>query len=431
MIKTRGDHGRVTTRDEIAWLARRAGWGLAPGRLDELVALGTDAVIDLLVEPTNNGIATEDSPWATFEYVDDREQRQTQGLDVLNRWVTHLLDTERAFENSLAWFWHDHFAVSFQVVQHLPTLIEHLDLIRDQGLGDFRELIRAVSTDAAMLVFLDGATSTGSAPNENYGRELLELYTLGIGNYTENDVKAAATALTGWVVRRRLGGEVQFVDRRHDDTQQTFLGVSGVHDVDTVVEATIDHPACPGFIAGKMARHYLGAVDDSLVDDLAGSFASAGLDVATLGRGVLEAGVEGQGTPQVMAPVPWLLQAMNSTGTRLEPRAQVGLMRGMGQVPGSPPNVGGFPGASTWLASSATAARFGAANLIARETPSDSVALAAASDGRWDELADVLLRPSGLSTPTIDALDGLVGSADRPGEAALALALASPDLLIA
>ncbi len=425
----------MTTREEIAWLARRAGWGLAPGGLDELEALGTDAVIDLLIDPDSNGIAVEASPWATFEFQDDSDDprlRQEQGLDVLDRWMSHMLGTQRPFESSLTWFWHDHFAVSFQVVRYLPSLIDHLDLLRERGVGDFRELIRAVSTDGAMLVFLDGATSTGDAPNENYGRELMELYTLGIGNYTEDDVKAAAVALTGWVVRRRLGWQVQFVDRRHDDTPQTFLGVSGVDDVDSVVDTAVDHPACPGFITAKMAAHYLGAVDQSVVDDLTSTFIDSGLDISSLGRAVLEAGVSGHTTPMVVAPVPWLLQSMNATGAILEPRVKLAMMRNMGQVPGSPPNVAGFPGAATWLASSATAARFGTANVIAREAPDDSAALISAADGRWDELADLLLRPVGFSVPTIGALDQLGGSAStRPGEAALALALASPDLLIA
>ncbi len=422
----------MSTREEIAWLVRRAGWGLAPGELDELEKLGTVAVIDRLVDPSGHGIGEEDSPWADFVYVDEEGQRQRQALDVFDRWLTHLVTTDRPFHNSIAWFWHDHFAVSVQVVRYLPTMIDHLDLIRDQGMGDFRELIRSVTTDGAMLIFLDGATSTGDAPNENYGRELLELYTLGIGNYTEEDVRAASVALTGWVVRRRLGWEVQFVPRRHDDTPQTFLGVGGVHDVDTVVDTALDQPACPGFIARKMAAHYLGVVDESLVDTLAATFAGADLDVTTLARAVLEAGVQGHGTPQIVAPVPWMVQALRATGADLEPRAKVGLLRNMGQMPGNPPNVGGFPGAATWLASSATAGRFSAANVIARSTPDGAETLEAAAEHRWDDLADLFLRPAGFAGSTLDALDELPSdTTNRPGEAALALALASPDLIVA
>jgi uncharacterized protein (DUF1800 family) len=421
----------VTTRDDIAFLARRAAWGLAPGELDLLEASGTAAYIDALVDPDGAGIEAEPSPWADFEYVDDQELRQQQGLEALDRWTAHLVETRRPFENAMAWFWHDHFAVSFQVVQHLPTLIDHLDLIRDQGFGDFRELIRSISTDGAMLIFLDGATSTGDAPNENYGRELLELYTLGIGNYTEDDVQAAAVALTGWVVRRRLGWEVQFVPRRHDPSPQSFLGET-VSDVGSVVDAACAHAACAGFISGKVGRFFLGSPSATVVDNMTERFAASGLDLAGLARDVLEAGAGGESTPQVVAPVPWFVGALKATGAQIEPRVQIGLLRSMGQVPGSPPNVGGFPGASTWLASSATAARFGAANVIARSTADDAATLTLAAGGEWDGLADVLLRPSGFSAATLAALRNLPANVStRRGEGALALALASPDLLIA
>lgn len=420
-----------STRDEIAWLARRAAWGLRPGRLDELVELGTDAVIDLLVDPDADGIAPEPSPWADFVYDDEDGNRQAQAVEALSSWVRHFVESDRPFENSLAWFWHDHFAVSAGVVNHLPLLLDHLELLRASAFGDFRELIRDVTTDGAMLIFLDGTTSTGASPNENYGRELLELYTLGIGNYTEDDVRAAATALTGWVVARRFDYDVVFVDRRHDPAPQTFLGRTGVTGVDAVIDTAVDHPAVSGFIAGKMARHFLGVVDDATIASLAGTFAENGLRVGPLARAVLQSGLDGASTPQVTAPVPWAIAALKATGATMAPRAAIGLLRQMGQIPGNPPNVGGYPGAGTWLASSSTAGRFTMANGIARGTPDDAPVLLAAADGELDELADLLLRPQGFSDATVAALRELPASAaPRPGEAVLAVALASPDLLI-
>ncbi len=393
--------------------------------------MGTEAVIDLLVDPAGNGIAAEASPWDGFDYVDEQGARAEQGLDVLNSWIQHFVATERPFENSLAWFWHDHFAVSCGVVNYLPLLLTHLELLRSRAAGDFREMIREVTTDGAMLIFLDGTTSTGASPNENYGRELLELYTLGIGNYTEDDVAAAAVALTGWVVARRLDYQVLFVEGRHDATAQTFLGTSGVSGVDAVVDTALDHPAVPGFIAGKLAAHFLGDVDSGTVDALADTFSAVGLQIAPLSRAVLEAGLDGACTPQVTAPVPWMVAALKATGATPPPRPMIGLLRQMGQVPGNPPNVGGYPGASTWLASSATAGRFTAANAIARLTPDDAPILAAAAERDYDQLADILLRPEGFSASTIAALEDLPdSSAPRPGEAVLAISLASPDFLI-
>lgn len=421
----------TTTRDEVAWLARRAAWGLAPGELDDWEALGTAAVIDRLVAPDDNGIAPEPSPWAGLVYRDEDGARREQGIAALGSWMDHLVATRRPLENTLAWFWHDHFAVSFAVVNHLPTLLGHLDLVRDGALGGFRDLIRTVTTDAAMLIFLDGERSTGASPNENFGRELLELYTLGIGNYTEDDVRAAAVALTGWTVLRRADYAVRFVPGRHDPTPQTFLGVDGVSGVDAVVDTAVAHPAAPRFIATKVAAHYLGVVDEGVVTSFADAFTAGGLRHDVLARAMLEAGVGGATRPQVSAPVSWLIAALKATGAEMPYRVIFGALQEMGQVPANPPNVGGYPGTSTWLASSATIGRLSTAATIARLTPDDSPALSAAAAGAFDELADLLLRPSGFSEPTLDALVGLSASASvRPGEAALALALASPDFLI-
>lgn len=424
-----------TTRDQIAFLHRRAGWGLRPGELDGLVEGGTEAALERLVDPDGAGVAPETGPWDGWSFDYDRSDNQgtaEQVIEALDRWVDALLNSERPLEHQLAWFWHDHFAVSAQVVKHLPTMLNHLDLCRTLGVGDFAELIHAVTIDAAMLVFLDGTTSVAGAPNENYGRELLELYTVGINNFTEDDVLAAAIALTGWVARPRFDFEVRFVPTRHDDTPQTLLGVDDVHDVASVVAATTGHPACPVFIASKLGRALLGDIDNPKIFELGEVFSDAGLDIMTLTRATLTAGLDGHGSPQVQAPLPWLVQAFKTTGVPVVARTMAGLLRSMGQVPGRPPNVGGYPGAATWLASSATAARFSAANFLARNTADDAAVLVAARAGDWDEVADLCLRPQGFSAATVTALRDLPAStSERPGEAALALALASPDVLIA
>lgn len=423
-----------STRETVAFLARRATWGLGPGELDEFEARGVRGTIDRLVDPTGAGIEEESPVWAGMDMTYDRSDRDAARawtVDAFRRWIDRLVESGRPLDHHLAWFWHDHFAVSTQVVKTLPAFLDHLELCRSAGRGDFRELIRRVTVDPAMLVFLDGATSTGAAPNENYGRELLELYTVGIGNFAEEDVKAAATALTGWTVRRS-DGTARFVPRRHDDTPQTLLGVDGVHDVDTTVAAVTDNPACPVFIASKMARHFLGAVDNSTIFALGDQFAEADLSISSLARATLEAGVAGTATPVVQAPFPWLMQISKALELRTGIEEIATALGSMGQLPGRPPNVGGYPGAATWLASSATAARFSVSTAMARSAATDAAAMDAARAADWDLLADLLLRPAGFSEPTLSALDGLNPAAsDRPGEAALALALASPDLLIA
>jgi len=391
-------------------------------------------VLDRLTAPGELGVAANTSPWEGMQFAADPngKERARENLEAGGRWLTHLGTGTRPFEDAMAWFWHGHFAVSASVVNYLPTMIAHLELLQNLALGNFRKMIREVTVDAGMLVFLDGANSTGNSPNENYGRELQELYTLGIGNYTEADVRAAAVALTGYVVRKRDGWRVRFNPERHDDRPQTLLGADGVHDVDTVVDTILDSPAVSVRIAGKMADHFLGKSDPALVRELADVFSAASLEIAPLGRAVLEAGLAGESAPLVLAPVPWLVQAIRATGAVVKSDTILAMLRNMGQVPGLPPNVGGYPGAATWLSSSSTAARFTAAGLIASRTPDNSAALTAAANGRWDDLADILVRPEGFSDATRLALADVPASIGRrPGAGRLTVALSSPDLLIA
>ena len=136
-----------------------------------------------------------------------------------------------------------------------------------------------------------------------------------------------------------------------DDTPQTLLGVDGVHDADTTIAAATSSPACPVFLAPKLGRYLLGDIDDATVLALAATFSNADLDISALARATLGAGVGGTATPTVLAPPPWLLHAIKATGARVPTAELANTLRSMGQLPGSPPNVGGYPGAATWLAS--------------------------------------------------------------------------------
>ena len=316
-------------RTAIALVQRRAGWGLAPGELDAQVADGVSATIDKLVDPDSHGVPPSPDPWAGIDLTPQRpgpnatqaekqqarqvERQQTEAA--IGAWLDHLSTTPRPLEEWMAWFWHGHFVSGLDKVKVPLLMVQQLRTYRSLAFAPFPELVRAATTDPAMLLYLDGGTSTGSQPNENYGRELLELFTLGIGNYSEDDVKAGAKALTGWTIDRRTGGSA-FVAARHDDNPQHYLGVDGVHDVDTVVAAVTANAACAPYVAGKLARTVLGPnVDDGLVHDLAATFAASGLDTRVLIRAVLDAAVAGHASPAFVQPVPWLVAAQRATTT--------------------------------------------------------------------------------------------------------------------
>ena len=217
---------------------------------------------------------------------------------------------------------------------------------------------------------------------------------------------------------------------RHDDTPQTLLGVDGVHDADTTIAAATSSPACPVFLASKLGRYLLGDIDDATVLALAATFANADLDISALARATLDAGVGGAATPTVLRrsrgcsrrsrqPVP------ASTAELADP------LRSMGQLPATRRTSGAIPARRRGWRRRPLRPAFGG-NHVARATPDEAPALAAAQAGDWSGLADLFMRPAGFSDATITALEDLKPSVSaRPGEGALALALASPDLLIA
>ncbi len=411
-------------RAQLAWVARRVGFGLAPGQLDAWQARGIDAVLGDLTDPDLAGVERAPDPFADLpRRLDDGDQPFRRAVA---SWMGSVVTGPRPLESWMQLFWHDFFAVSAEVVPFPGLMYDHFELLRRLALGNFAELLRQVTTDAAMLVFLDGTTSTGRAPNENYARELLELYSVGVGSFDEDDVAAAAAALSGWVVAPRLDGAVRFVPHRADGSPRTVLGTTGVRDVDGVIEAVSRHPATPARMTQLLADKILGpGADAGVVARHQRRFADD-LELTPLVRGLLEDGLDGAAGEVIIEPVPWLIGAVRAL--QAPPRAPdvAASLRATGQVPFLPPNVGGFPPPKSYLSTSATVARFNLAAAIADAAQAPTPALAAAERGDSHALADALGLVSGFSEPTRAAIAAL----DRPRDR-LTVALASPDLVVA
>ncbi len=428
-------------RQAIAWLHRRAGWGLAPGELDARLADGVATTIDRLIDPDGAGVPKAPDPWAQVDLSapkfrrnqspaqkeEIRQQLRKQGLTVIDAWLDHFASTPRPLEDWMTWFWHGHFVSGLDKVRLPSLMVQQLRTFRSLALAPFPQLVRAATIDSAMLQYLDGDTSTGQEPNENYGRELLELFTLGLGNYTEDDVQAGARALTGWTVPQ-TGGPSKFVSTRHDEAPQPYLGVTNVHDVDSVVDAIVSHPKCAPFIAGELSKAILGpSVDPALVAQFAQDFAANQLDTRALVRSILEAGVTGHGVESVNQPVPWLIAAQRATGAAIPAAQRLSGLRAAGQIPLYPPNVAGWPSGATWFGASTVVARYDLAGAIVKHVPDGNPAMAAARSFELDTLADALGHPEGFGGATKTALAELKG--DPQG--VLTLALCSPDLALA
>jgi uncharacterized protein (DUF1800 family) len=367
-------------------------------------------------------------PWIGVELDPEQGGRRA----VIGAWLRHLIDTRTPFADRRTWMLHGWLVSSMAKVKRPELMVDQIRLFMEDGGGSFPDLLRAITRDRAMLVYLDGRTSTALAPNENYGRELLELFSLGVGNYGEGDVQAAARALTGWVVGRDAGA-ARFVPFRHDDTPQTLLGVGGVHDVDSVVAAVTADPAHAEFVVRRVVREYLG--DDTMLNeavaDLIETYVDGEMHLDPVIARALEFGLEGASTPIVLGPVPWFVISARATGyglvgagPRLARAATEGFAE-MGQIPLVPPDVSGWRTGETWFTASSLIARTNVAAAIAAATPADEPIRIALDDGDLDRVAQQL----GLIEPFCAATTKAVRSESNPTNQ-LTLALVSPENLL-
>jgi uncharacterized protein (DUF1800 family) len=413
-------------RARIARLHRRFGFGLTVGELDAALSRGLAVEVERLLTPDKHGLEVAPDPFAGLDLAFKLGSARKAGVDAGNAWLGRMVASPRRLEERLAWFWHGVLVSSLAKVKAADAMANQIRLFWTHGLGDLPTLLRAVTVDPAMLVYLDGKDSTGKSPNENFSRELLELFALGVGNYTEADVQAGARALTGWRVQVRAGGTAAFVPRSHDDAPQTYLGASGVHDVDSVIAAVTAQPACAMYIAGKLGRALLGpGLSAENTAQLASVFTSSGLKIDALVRTAVELHVaDVDGGPIVMGPVPWLITAERATGARLGPTTRVNGLRAAGQVPFLAPSVAGWPGGQAWYGSATMVGRLNLALAVATATPPGSPALTAAKAGDWVALSRALGLPADFGATTVTGLSTVPDAFSR-----LALALVSPEFV--
>jgi uncharacterized protein (DUF1800 family) len=253
-------------------LMNRAGFGARPAELEALVAQGREAAVAQLLDWPAVDSDPYYADWLSMQgrgaEVRDmpREERQKMGREMRRKdgrqlndfahwWVERMVDGDDPLRERMTMFWHGYFTSSMQDVKNSYEMITQNQLFRDTGLGSFADLLRAVARDPAMLEYLDNDVNKKGKPNENFARELLELFTLGEGNYTEEDVKEAARAFTGWTDRN---GRFVFAKRQHDRKPKTFLGVTGRFDGDDILTILLEQEACAAHLAGELLTYFEG-----------------------------------------------------------------------------------------------------------------------------------------------------------------------------
>jgi uncharacterized protein (DUF1800 family) len=269
---------------KVAHLHRRAGFGATWAELQRDLTAGPAKGVDRLLDPRAERGEEQDVLAGLRHGVLTSSGTEVERLKAY--WLYRILFHPDVLHEKMTLFWHNHFATSNAKVKSVPFMLGQNELLRRHALGDFAELLTAIISDPAMLVWLDGGDSRKEKPNENFAREFLELFTLGIGHYTEKDIREAARAFTGWVPLQRARPDrppdFRFNPARFDDGVKTFLGQTGRWKAEDIVRITLEQPACARFLCRKFYRFFIADSDEpaaELIEPLAEEFRSHGYSI--------------------------------------------------------------------------------------------------------------------------------------------------------
>ena len=385
------------TYDRAAHLIGRAGFGATPEEVEQLARLTPQQAVDRLVdyEAIDNSAARpfeesgvwdrgmdpfppsradavrqarergealgvralpEGSPRRLQPVVDKffyglrANSIETQRLGVW--WANRMLTTSRPLEEKLTLFWHGHFATGDAKVRDYRMMFAQNQMLRANASGRLRELLVGILKDPAMLVYLDNGENVKSHPNENFGRELLELFTMGVGNYSERDVREAARSFTGWT------NDVlafKFDREQHDFGEKTFLGKTGPLDGEDVIDTILAQPVTAEFVSGKIYRNFVrDEVPPAVRAELGRSFRASGYQIKPLLKRIFlskDFYSPASTATQIKSPVVLVVSTYKKMGLRELPTIpDFGrLTAGLGQALFDPPNVAGWAGGRTWI----------------------------------------------------------------------------------
>lgn len=385
------------TRDRAAHLMERAGFGATPEEIAKLAAMRPEEVVDRLVayeKIDNRGLRPFDEsgiwdagmdpfPPSRAETVRIAYERgEALGIKVLPAgtqrrlqpivdkffysliangietqrlglwWANRMLRTSRPLEEKLTLFWHGHFATGENKVRDYRMMLQQNNMFRSRASGNLHDLLVGILKDPAMLVYLDNGENVRKHPNENFGRELLELFTMGVGHYTERDVREAARAFTGWsndVLVFKFNAEL------HDDGEKTFLGRTGAFNGEDIIDIILQQPVTGEFVAGKLYRYFVREdISEAVKRELGRSFRESGYQVKPLMKRILLS-KDFYSPPsyatQIKSPIHLVVSTYKKMGlTEVPTIPDFGRMTAsLGQSLFDPPNVAGWAGGRTWI----------------------------------------------------------------------------------
>jgi len=364
----------------MAHLMRRAGFGTTQEELEQRVAKGYEETVEELLHPDTQPPWEEDL--ARRHHIGARYGNglpETQGW-----WLQRMISTRRPLEEKMTLFWHSIACSGNAKVDHPQTMQKQIEMLRHHCLGNYRELLSDLARDPAMIIYLDNKDNHKDAINENWGRELLELFSMGVGNYTEDDVKEASRAFTGWTHKpfpplypyQRYFLEFEYKADDHDDGEKVFLGEKGNFNGDDIIEIIARQPATARFIARHLYNFFVADEppvpawphtsprDDDAVSQLADTYLQSKYDIRSVLRVLFNSDFfkdESVRYAKVKSPIETVVGTLRLVGDYTTPKPGIddlAIEAGyMGQLILNPPSVEGWHSGKEWINSGSLSSR--------------------------------------------------------------------------
>jgi uncharacterized protein (DUF1800 family) len=355
----------------MAHLMRRAGFGATREELEQRVARGYEATVEELLNPERQPALDRYElvryhPWTW-------KPGTLPGMGA-TEWLWYMVNTQRPLEEKMALFWHQVFATGVSKVDHYDEITRMVALFREKGMGSYKDLILDLSRNPAMIYWLDNCENHAEAVNENWGRELLELFSMGVGNYTEVDVREASRAFTGWTIEPKLprgpigrhDWNFKYRPEDHDDTEKTFLGETGNLNGEDIIDIICQHPATATFIARHLYNFFVAdeaqvpawAVtpprDQDAIDALADAFVESGYNIKAMLRVLFNSDFFKQARfARLKSPAEVVVGTMKLVGGYGFPAPGIGELSRQAQYMGqdllNPPSVEGWHTGVEWI----------------------------------------------------------------------------------
>lgn len=354
------------TFEEAKNIINKTSIGSSPVEINKLLPLNINQGIDAVLDKTNTGLKVSPPEWVNqnisnnykknkAELKELRKRYNSQEKELKIWWYKQMIFTDSPLNERMTLFWHNHFTSSQKKVKIPKFMFHQNNLFRKHALGNFKDLLHDVSKDAAMIIYLDTQQNRKSKPNENFARELMELFTLGEGNYTETDVKEAARAFTGWKVDKETGRYI-FDKRIHDNKIKTFMGRTGKFNGEDILNIILENPKTPLFITKKVWKEFIGInAPPKEIERIAKSFKSTNYDIKVLAGEILKSKYfndKRNYASIIKSPIDLIIGTVRTLNIPIQDNNIEQMMKygkRLGQDIFNPPNVKGWPGGYYWV----------------------------------------------------------------------------------